>query len=78
MVRTRADAFMGEALNGRQALEWLKKKGYRGGESDSQLLANALIHHTNFASQVGLIIQDCQDLLENLKDCRVVYKTREN
>ena len=32
MVRTRADAFMGEALNGRQALEWLNKKGYRGGE----------------------------------------------
>ena len=67
-----------EALSCQEALLWIKDKGLANiiFESDSQLLVRAINTLIFYSSTVGLILQDCMYLLNNLNGCAIAFANR--
>ena len=72
------DALVAEALSCTAALQWLRINNYRNVllETDSLLLASAVNNPTPYLSSIGLIIQDCKDLLRVILECWISFVRR--
>ncbi|KAJ9184889.1 hypothetical protein P3X46_004574 [Hevea brasiliensis] len=67
----RIDSLQAEALSFREALSWVKSKGWKNVdfETDSQLLVHSIFSRVQDLSIVGSIIMDCQLLLQEFINC---------
>ena len=72
------DALVAEALSCRAALQLLQvnKASKVIVETDSLLLASVINNLDSYFSSLGLIIQDCIDLLRTIPDCSVIFARR--
>lgn len=69
---------MAETLSCRFALEWALDEVWEQiiAESDCQYVVRAINAHAIYSSQLGLILQDCLDLLLQFQVCFVVHVNR--
>ena len=69
------DAMVVKALSCREALQWLKKNSYKKVliETDSLLLVMTVNRFGNYISPLGLIIQDCKDLLQAITSSSLIF-----
>ena len=67
-----------ESLSCQEALLWIKDKGLANiiFKSDSQLLVRVINMPIFYSSTVGLILQDCMYLLNNLNGCAITFANR--
>ncbi|KAF2308042.1 hypothetical protein GH714_034676 [Hevea brasiliensis] len=67
----RMDSLQAEALSFREALSWVKSKGWKNVdfETDSQLLVHSIFSRVQDLSIVGSIIMNCQLLLQEFINC---------
>ena len=72
------DAIVVEALSCRKALQWLKENGHHKVivESDGLLLVSAVNSSACYLSPVGLVFNDCKELLQVIPDSSLIFTRR--
>lgn len=73
-----ADSVLAEAVSFREALSWLKRLGASQVivESDSSMLIQAIQASSSSPNYVGLVVNECKDLVASIVDCRIYFVRR--